>query len=664
MIAWTWCLMELRQKQQSEIQKRSRMEFCMDQVKYFSGLIGEQAVLIPIAFGKKQPIQKGWNEIGWEVTQAEEYQRRLREGNLGVRMGDGLVAIDIDNDADVEPFLDRNPWAKETLMTKGRRGCQIFFRIADEFPQKKMILKGTPAAPSIEFRAGCGCQSVIYGQHPDGMMYQVLVERMVKVIRWADISDYIDECLMRVDTVSNREKLRQYDWTREEAYRKVTFETLDLKGLMRELGIETRGTSDPRKWALKCPWIREHTSGMGMLDATIWQWPNAEYWPSFKCFHAHCENKGLRELLEWAEYRVPGITEKYTGKIKGKDSGAKRALPEIIMVKTCHEYKIDTDNNLLGDRWLCRGGSMFIIAPSGIGKSVMVMQAAIEWALGKPAFGIKPNGKPRSLIIECEDDMGDLKEHTSIMTTFTEEEKEEVGDKVGIVKDLIGCGWEDFMDIFPRLLEMFRPDIVWINPYSAYSPPILDDEKNIRFLGSLIKNAIDYNCGLFCVHHVPKAVIRNAEMRTMSAYAYAGAGSAVMTTIPRGNMIIDYVQGSRIIFKFCAAKRGAKIGWEGETERYFQHSEVPGKYYWLPVDEKDVEEMQKMAEEEKPKSKTVTADDLLKLLKEYPKGLQMEFAMERLGISERTFMRRIAELKEERKAVGKKLGVNTIYWAV
>jgi RecA-family ATPase len=48
---------------------------------------------------------------------------------------------------------------------------------------------------------------------------------------------------------------------------------------------------------------------------------------------------------------------------------------------------INEGDTLLGDRYLCRGGGMFIVAPSGIGKSVFSIQTAIEWSAGRRSFG-------------------------------------------------------------------------------------------------------------------------------------------------------------------------------------------------------------------------------------------------------------------------------------
>ena len=75
--------------------------------------------------------------------------------------------------------------------------------------------------------------------------------------------------------------------------------------------------------------------------------------------------------------------------------------------------KFDTENdpnNLLGQRWLCRGGSCLFVGQSGIGKSSLAMQMAVSWALGKEVFGIKPVKPLKSLLIQAENDFGDVSE--------------------------------------------------------------------------------------------------------------------------------------------------------------------------------------------------------------------------------------------------------------
>mgnify|MGYP000140140610 CR=1 FL=1 len=79
-------------------------------------------------------------------------------------------------------------------------------------------------------------------------------------------------------------------------------------------------------------------------------------------------------------------------------------------------FNPDTDlNNRIGNRWLCRGGKLIIPSASGAGKSSLVMQMLVLFALGKDFCGIIPhgtqeNGALSSLLIGDENDVGDLSE--------------------------------------------------------------------------------------------------------------------------------------------------------------------------------------------------------------------------------------------------------------
>ena len=65
---------------------------------------------------------------------------------------------------------------------------------------------------------------------------------------------------------------------------------------------------------------------------------------------------------------------------------------------------------LLRHRFLCRGAGLLVVGPTGIGKSSLSMQAKILWAIGKPLFGIHPTKPLKSLLIQAENDDGDLAE--------------------------------------------------------------------------------------------------------------------------------------------------------------------------------------------------------------------------------------------------------------
>lgn len=146
---------------------------CGGVVKKLRTLLGPDVTLLAVKFGEKSPVIKAWQNLTNAVMEDAAYLAQLEKGNIGVVLGGasgGLCAIDIDNNDAVEPFLVLNPRLRETLQTKGARGMQIWVRIDGEYPGLKKITNEVDEDWG-EWRA-TGGQSVIQGQHPDGMNYQ------------------------------------------------------------------------------------------------------------------------------------------------------------------------------------------------------------------------------------------------------------------------------------------------------------------------------------------------------------------------------------------------------------------------------------------------------------------------------------------------------------
>ena len=87
---------------------------------------------------------------------------------------------------------------------------------------------------------------------------------------------------------------------------------------------------------------------------------------------------------------------------------------DLPTAKPITEFSLGEDNggNLLGERWLCRGGGALLWGPSGVGKSALVMQLAVRFALGEDFFGLCPVQALRVLIIQAENDAGDITEQS------------------------------------------------------------------------------------------------------------------------------------------------------------------------------------------------------------------------------------------------------------
>jgi P4 family phage/plasmid primase-like protien len=138
-------------------------------------LLGERVVLVPIPRGQKRPVAKGWQNTNSTKMLNVDYKRALSQGNIGVLLGapsDGLCAVDIDSDEELEGFLALNPTLRETLITKGARGAQIWCKVEGDYPPLTK-LKTESGQEYGEWRAEGG-QSVVHGIHPTGVPYQRL----------------------------------------------------------------------------------------------------------------------------------------------------------------------------------------------------------------------------------------------------------------------------------------------------------------------------------------------------------------------------------------------------------------------------------------------------------------------------------------------------------
>jgi AAA domain/Bifunctional DNA primase/polymerase, N-terminal len=271
-----------------------------------------------------------------------------------------------------------------------------------------------------------------------------------------------------------------------------------------------------------------------------------------------------------------------------KDPGAEpEREPRLLRGASILQFSkraIDPSKTLLGNRWLSRCCGGFVVAPSGHGKSTLVIQAAILWSCGRVAFGIKPAQPLRILIIQAEDDDNDIIEMAQMCDRLplTEEERMLLNFNTHVewVNDVMGAKFFPVLDDF---LSQFRADLVIINPYTAYQGgDIRDDELNNDFLRVQLSAAMNkYNCGVLAVHHSPKTQFQKTEDFSWHDWMYSMAGGSALTNWARAVLVIapTDLPGT---YRFIAAKRFEKIGWQ-EREYWFAHSVENGKVLWVPA---------------------------------------------------------------------------------
>jgi hypothetical protein len=265
-----------------------------------------------------------------------------------------------------------------------------------------------------------------------------------------------------------------------------------------------------------------------------------------------------------------------------KETNAEIAASNILTPHDLFHFNFaDDPNTLLGNRWLCRAGACLVVGQTGIGKSSFSMQAMVAWALGQPVFGITPTRPLRSLIIQAENDVGDLSEMFCgvLRGTNCVDRLADLQPMLKFVSETATCG-DSFHPWVSRLIDEHKPDLVWIDPLFAFLGGNASDQETVsKFLRNGL-GTIAQRTGVLwmVVHHTNKPPV-NADKRAAmvsSDFAYLGAGSAELANWARAVLSVREIAPSQ--FELRASKRGRRAGLvdvDGEpaTEVFLKHGE-------------------------------------------------------------------------------------------
>ncbi len=253
----------------------------------------------------------------------------------------------------------------------------------------------------------------------------------------------------------------------------------------------------------------------------------------------------------------------------------------------------DDGRELIQDRFLCRGGSLLFVGPTGAGKSSFAMQAGILWSIGKPCFGLRPSAPFRVLYVQSENYLGDLYEFRQGIFEGLQLMKEQVklaGENVCIATVNDSIGTDFVLTVLRPLLSTHNPDLLILDPLLAYlGGDVTRQDVVSSFVRSALQPAIaEADCGLVLVHHPPKPRRDTGGVKAGDD-AYFGAGSADLANWARSVMVLKPTTHHGI-YELRLAKRGQRAGWvedDGMTPR-FQATIAHGKgglIYWREVDE-------------------------------------------------------------------------------
>lgn len=306
--------------------------------------------------------------------------------------------------------------------------------------------------------------------------------------------------------------------------------------------------------------------------------------------------------LSWDDWEAEEQARKYGQRLKHEQllSFDAKADPESV----------------LGNRWLCRGGSLLLLGQSGVGKSCLNLQLAGAWALGDAklcsilSFGIQPARPLKIVLVQSENDLGDMAEiwqgvFKKMGGAMSEEKRQQLEENLIILRNTEATG-DAFVRMYRELANDYKPDICIIDPLLSYiGADINDQEICSAFTHKL--NQIQQESGVITalVHHFgkPKSASQN-NVLTETDLAYQGLGSSILTNWAREVLSLNRVKEkpkSPPTFRLTATKRRKKAGMlslEDEDHGlptpsiYIQHSPDPARMgtLWFQVPEPVLEE--------------------------------------------------------------------------
>jgi hypothetical protein len=250
----------------------------------------------------------------------------------------------------------------------------------------------------------------------------------------------------------------------------------------------------------------------------------------------------------------------------------------------------EADANLIGNRFLYRGKGMMVIGPTGVGKSTLVVQAAIMWSLGRSFLGFAVPKPIRSLLVQAENDPEDLFE----MVNGIREKADLSGDDSALVAKrvysmTVTAYGDEWLANAASAVEKYHPDLLIIDPLFAFLPGKLVDQGQVSaFLRGKLQPFLEqHHLGCILVHHVnkPASSKRDRPEWHGSDFAYAGSGSSEIANWAKASMILRTTPGSRNVFELVIGKRYEKAGIldaEGAVTDtvHVCHSPDPSVVYW------------------------------------------------------------------------------------
>ncbi len=317
-------------------------------------------------------------------------------------------------------------------------------------------------------------------------------------------------------------------------------------------------------------------------------------------------------------------------------------LPKALDMKSLMTKPSSDSQNLLNEWAFERQAILAVVAPTGIGKSVLTMQLATHFAAGKSTIGFAPKRPYRVLAIQNEDSDNDIAlMRDGSMSLLNDQEKQMVFENLFFIR-LRGTSGKSFLNALESYCEEYDPDIIFVNPLlKYYGGDPLNTRDVSEFLNDLEPILERHNCGLILVHHTIKQS-KQSRMNQVDS-SYSGFGSSAWSNSVRDTIEIRKTNTDGY-YKLITGKRSSKWGWQ---ERFLKRSDTPTLPNWTDVDGTFLKTL--MESEKKSPAGNETKNAILSAIPQRPESITIRELSMLVGVSDKTIRRTLSILLEEKR---------------
>ena len=304
-------------------------------------------------------------------------------------------------------------------------------------------------------------------------------------------------------------------------------------------------------------------------------------------------------------------------------------------------FEPDPKHFIAGRGWIKRGAGTLLTGGTGLGKSVLAEQIAVNLADGSPILGKIAVPKPvRVLYVECENDEEVLKADICSIVAAIGADHRRVQENL-IIYHAYGLSGKKFSVWLDTICEVYKPDVIFIDPYQSYigANNMNDSSSFLKWIEPVDEIIKRRMVGLVLVAHTPKPMERD-DWNPLQG-VYMAAGTSTLANWARRSCELTTIGKETKRFKLTFSKNSKSTGMYDEKfggiirELIVAHSPNVDKPHWLVDADQTIKGSTKNARE-----------DIVALYVSDPTLSQGQIAA-KLGISKSTVNKYWNDAKEE-----------------